>query len=218
MKIANLLPCFLRLAKFSVPLASASVLNMSAHFIAILMVAQLGTQMLAAATLAMPIYLACMTVTTTSLYAIGILISHDPDAMKTIGAIVKNGVYVAIMMALVMSMLLWHGDKLLFLFGENTQLVNLARSYFHYASLALLPTLIATVISQFYIGINQPKIVTITVILRLPFLLMLIICFNLWQDGSSITRFGRRYVCLIHCANPILYYHVHLFVFQQKNV
>ncbi len=165
-----------KIAAYAVPISAASLVNIISSFVGMLMVARLGKIELAAGALAVSTYITLMTIAATSLYAIGILISHftnyDENA-SAIGNIVKNGIWFACLMAIPAGLILWHANYLLLLFGQSKHLVVIVKPYFHFAALALFPTLIAVVISQFYIGIGKPQFSVVTSIIRLPFIILL---------------------------------------------
>lgn len=72
---------------FALPISAAGVVNMVSGFIAMMMVALLGKEQLAAGALSIPTFITIMTVTATIFYSIGILISHQKGQDKTQAAI-----------------------------------------------------------------------------------------------------------------------------------
>ena len=52
---------------------------------------------------------------------------------------------------------LWYADHLLLFFKQDPTLVALARPYFHFAAMSMLPLLAGVVIAQFYAGIGKPR-------------------------------------------------------------
>lgn len=191
-----------RIASYALPISAANLVNVISGFVAMLMVAQLGQIELAAGALALSTYITLMTIVATSLYAIGILISHyngQEGAACEIGKIVKNGIWVSCLMTIPVSIILWHADTLLLLFGQNKQLVQIAKPYFHYAALGLFPILIAGVISQFNTGIGNPKFTMITALIRLPIIILL-------SFGFIFGKFGLPQLGLagVMCASFIV--------------
>ncbi len=191
-----------KIAAYAVPISAASLVNIIASFVGMLMVARLGKIELAAGALAVSTYITLMTIAVTSLYAIGILISHftnyDENA-SAIGNIVKNGIWFACLLAIPAGLILWHANYLLLLFGQSKNLVAIAKPYFHFAALTLFPTLIAVVISQFYIGIGKPRFSVVTSIIRLPFIILL-------SFGFVFGKFGLPHLGLagLMCASFIV--------------
>ncbi len=202
MKIINLQQSLLQIASYALPISAGSLVNIIANFIAMRMVAQLGHETLAAGALGSTTYLTIITFIGTSLYAISILISHSKGQNTSdhdIGAIVKNGIWVAVVMAIPASCILWHADIFLHLFGQNNQLIAIATPYFHYAALALFPAMLVAVMTQFQTGIGNPKFALIMSSLWLPFVILLSYCFILGKFG-----FPRLGLAGVTCASFIV--------------
>lgn len=159
---------------FALPLSAGSVINMLISFISMMMVASVGKHDLAAGALAVPTFMTLMIVTSTISYAVGILISHQKGQDKTqseIGLIVKNGCWLAVMLAFPSAIALWNVDKLLLLFGQDPSLVAKTRGYFHFAAFCMFPVLINSVIAQFYAGIGKPRFTMWIALISMPFTL-----------------------------------------------
>lgn len=175
MKIGNLFSAIYKVSAFAFPISANMLVSMISSFIAMLMVAKIGQKDLAAGALASSTFMTIMTVTTTIFYAISILISHalgQKRASTDIGNLVKNGFWLSIILMIPSCILLWHMDCVLQLFHQDPQLITIADPYFHYAALTMIPTLISTVIFQFYTGIGNPKFTMIASILSLPVLIL----------------------------------------------
>jgi len=163
------------LSVFALPLTASMFIQMFTGFFSMLMVARLGENALAAGALAVSTY------TTISLvvlifYAIGILISHKRGQEKELtemGGIVRNGLWLALLLMLPVGALLWYGDSILALFRQDANLIRLTRSYFHYAAFVMPPTFICMVIMQFFIGMGWPKISLYISVFLFPFMLLL---------------------------------------------
>lgn len=193
---------------FALPLSMGGLVNMMASFVAMLVVARLGKIELAAGALAIPSFITIMTVVATVFYAVGILISHcrgQENAPKEIGELVRSGFWLAILLALPASIVIWNLDKILLLCKQNPQLVILTREYFHFAALSITPTLITMVISQFYTGIGNPRFTMITSLCSLPVVIILCYGFILGHWGfpalglagvSCAIFIGQTIVCI----------------------
>lgn len=171
MKEKNIFQTMYEVAAFALPVSASGIISMISSFIAMMMVAQLGQEPLAAGALAVTTFITVMTMTATIFYALGILISHHRGQDKAhahIGLIFKNGVWLAIFMSLPAGLALWHVDKLLLWFGQVPKLVALTSGYFHYAALGMLPLLINAVIAQYYAGTGRPRFTLIIALITLP--------------------------------------------------
>lgn len=165
-----------KVAMFALPISASVLIYMCSNFVAMFFVARLGQLQLAAAALAITTYLTIMTIVTTVFYAIAILISNYKAQGKSfieMGALVKNGLWLAAVFTILSAIILWNMDQLLLLFRQDPQLVKLTHDYFHYAALVMLPTLMTTVIVQFYTGIGKPHFTFITASISLPVMVVL---------------------------------------------
>jgi MATE family multidrug resistance protein len=202
MKKNNLINSVYKLTAFALPISASSVIMMVTSFISMMIVALLGKDELAAGALAVSTVMTIITVTTTILYAVGILISHRRGQEKNqteIGLVIKNGFWLALMLAFPAALALWYVDKLLLLFGQSPNLVAITRSYFHFAALGTFPSLINAVIAQFYAGIGKPRYTLWLAAISLPFTIIL-------SYGFILGRFGLPMLGLsgITCATLIV--------------
>lgn len=174
---------------FALPVSVSGIINIASIFIPMMMVAQLGQEPLAAGALAVATYVTIKTITVTIFYAIGILISHHKGRNLTpvdIGLILKNGIWLAILVSFPAALTLWHADKLLLLVGQEPQLVAITRNYFHYAGLNIFPLLISTVISQFFIGTDRPRLPLFLALINLPLTVFAAYCFIFGHFGAPL--------------------------------
>lgn len=160
-----------KLIVFAFPLSMNLFINMIPGFVAILMASKLGKIELAAGALAVATYTPIMMAVSTIFYAVGILISHSRGQNKIlsdIGSIVRNGFWLAIILAIIANSIFWNIDKVLILFKQDPNLIVLTKDYFYFAGLSIIPTLVLVVISQFFSGTGNPKFTLFTSILSLP--------------------------------------------------
>lgn len=205
----TLLTSIKKLAVFALPLSTSALINMISSFISMFMVAKLGAVELAAAALSITTFIT-VTMVMPIFYAIGILISHFRGQQKSpieIGEIVKNGFWLAVMIAIPSCFLLWHMDSVLLWFGQETQLINLARGYFHFAAFSMFPMLIGVVVGQFFSAIGYPRYNLIVSLISLPATILL-------AYGFILGNFGLNQLGLsgITCANLIVQTAVCFFV------
>jgi multidrug resistance protein, MATE family len=213
MKNQGLISSIFKLSAFALPISLSALVNTIASFAAMMMVAKLGETELAAGALAVPTYITFMTVSSTIFYAVGILIGHYRGQQKSpteIGRIFKNGCFLAIFIASIMSAVLWHADVLLKVLHQDPVLIAIAQDYFHYAGLSLFPLLMSSVIAQFYTGIGKPKFSLIMSVSSLPFALFLAYLLVLGhagfpQMGLSGVMCGSMIVQSIFCIGAFIY-------------
>lgn len=160
MKNNTLLTTLRKVIFFSFPISSAMLINMISSSIAMLMVAKISKMELAAGAIALSSNITIMTIVSTIFYSLGILISHlncQNNSDDEIGQLVKNGLWLAIILAIPSGIILWNADKLLLIIKQDPAVVNLTRNYFHFAALSMLPILVGSVISQFFSGLGNTR-------------------------------------------------------------
>lgn len=175
MGTTNVFKTLYRVGAFAFPISANMLISMVSSFIAMLMVAKISSTELAAGALATTTFMTIMTVTTTIFYALGILIGHSLGQMRPsedVGILVKNSFWLSILLIIPSYFLLWNMDKVLVLCRQDPQLIRLTIPYFHYAALTMIPTLISTVIFQFYTGIGNPKFTMTASVLSFPLLIV----------------------------------------------
>lgn len=148
-----------KLTLFALPISAGALINMISNFVSMYFVAKLGTNELAAGALAVTTFIT-ITMVAPIFYAISILISHSKGReydVSAVGQLVKNGFWLAIILAIPAAIVLWNASKMLVLFGQDIELARLTQSYFHFAAFAMVPMLINNVITQFYTGIGHPR-------------------------------------------------------------
>lgn len=206
------------LADYALPISAASLLHIITNFAAMLMVAHLGQTQLGASALGMSTYITVMTIVSTTLYAISILVSHakgDKRSAHSIGKIVINGLWLALLMFIPSGLLLWHADSILSYCGQDPHLIQIIRPYFHYAALSLLPMLLTGVIAQFYTGIGQPRFAMHVSLIRLPFIILL-------SYGMILGRLGMPKMglagamCASWLAQSVFTIGLFVYLFQNK--
>lgn len=204
---------------FALPVSVGGIINMASIFIPMMMVAQLGQEPLAAGALAIATYITIKTVTVTIFYAVGILISHHKGQNLTpvaIGLILKNGIWLAIFISFPAALVLWHADKLLLLFGQDPQLVAITRDYFHYAGLGMFPLLTTTVISQFFIGTDRPRLPLLLALINLPLTILAAYCFIFGHFGIPMLGLaGVAFANLI--AQSVILLYILFLLFAQNS-
>ncbi|ENM5772028.1 hypothetical protein V4V48_003790 [Vibrio mimicus] len=162
-----------KLIKFSTPICLISLLSMSVSFIAMLFVAQVGKEELAAAALANVGYMVVMTFSTTSLYSISILVGATSGNMVQNHIIIRNGIWSALFLGLISSVILWWAPAILRLFRQDELLVSKTIDYFHFMSVSIIPILLTMIQSQYYIGVRRTNFSSYLSLIRIPFTLVL---------------------------------------------
>lgn len=180
-----------RLAGFALPICASFLVNMIANFVAMMMVGKLGYLELAAGALGVSTYITILTIGTSLFYSIGILISHScgqEKAPEEIGQIFKNGLWLTIFIGLPGGLMLWNIGHVLHFFKQDPQLIALTERYFHHAAFAMYSTLVLTLLNQFYMGINRPRVSMLIALISLP--LNILLSYGLVLGHFGLPRLG----------------------------
>lgn len=208
----------------ALPISAGRLLNILSNFLAMMMVAQIGKNQLAAGFLAVGSTLAIITSLVTIFYAVGIRIRYyrgQNSAPDAIGILVKNGFFLAMILGIPAALLIGSMDKMLLAIGQEPELVFFTRDYFYYAGLGIVPLLTMTIISQFYVGIGKPYFALIIEIVCFP--LTIIASYGMVLGHFGLPRLGLSGVSLANlCVQSlvliatfiVIYLSNHSFLYQ----
>lgn len=180
-----------KLVAIALPISAGRLLNILAGFLAMMMVAQFGKQELAAGFLAISSTNAILTLTSTIFYAIGIRIRYhlgQSDHPLMIGILIKNGFFLALLLAIPTACIVTYLDKILLMLHQDPQIVALTSGYFRYAGIGIFPIITMIVIGQFYIGIGKPYVTLLIELVSLP--LTFIASYGFISGHFGLTGFG----------------------------
>lgn len=176
MKRNSLFHLIPQIIAIALPISGGRLLTIFASFIAMMMVAQLGEQSLAAGFLAATSSTAILILTSSIFYALGIRIRYyrgQNKSPESIGLLVKNSFFLAVVLAFPAAMAIAFLDKMLLMIGQEPELVALTKAYFFYAGLGMFPMLVMMVIGQFYVGIGKPYFTLVVGLISLPLTILL---------------------------------------------
>ena len=191
MKINNTLTHIYKIADFAMPISMGMLINMISGFVAMVLVAKLGRVELAAGALAIPTFITILTVFSTIFYALSILIGHYKAQEKPpleIGQLIKNGFLLAIILSIPANLICWNIDKILLLFRQDQILVALTHRYFIYAGLAMIPTLLGSVMFQIFLSMGKPRVMMFVSLLTLP--AMVLLSYGLILGKAGLPQMG----------------------------
>ncbi len=84
---------------------------------------------------------------------------HSIDNRQTVIQIIKDGLYIALFISLPSMFIIWHLPTVLLLFGQQPEIVVLAKGYLHGLAWGIIPDCGSIVLLQFLLGIGRTKIV-----------------------------------------------------------
>jgi len=149
-----------KLLKFSVPVVGQRLVVAINGFIGMMMIARLGHAQLAAGALITSVYITLLVIATSIVYSMGVIGGQIYGAKKYIelGKILRQGWLLAIIIAIPLTLVMWNISPVLLFFKQDRHLVLLTQNYFRVLSLGMLPLMLLSTTSQFFIAVSKPKI------------------------------------------------------------
>ena len=143
----------------AVPLASAQLAQSATGFVDTVMMGLLGQQVLAAGALGVaffntPIYITASIVAAVSPLVAGAFGAGDS---KQVSRIVRHGLWLALLLGIPLTLLIWNGAAILPLLGQEPQNVQLAGLFLRSIALGVLPTLGFSALRNFVAAVSQPR-------------------------------------------------------------
>jgi MATE family multidrug resistance protein len=148
-------------------MSMTSLLGSAIFFCHTLFLAKLGSNILAAGALASYLTGTIIVVTYGILSSINVLVAHQHGANNKQGIawIVRDGIWLALLLAIPTFILLWYISPIFLLLGQNQAVVQLATSYLHAWAWGLLPQFIMAAFIEVMIGLGQMRVILVVTVL-----------------------------------------------------
>lgn len=152
---------FYLLLKIALPLAFTGLLQSGVFFFETLFLAHLSPDVLAAGALVSWLFGTFASILFGILSSINILVAHKfgEEDHKGISFIVRDGLWLALILVLPAFTLFWNMSPIFLLFGQNPAVVSLAQAYLHALAWGLLPNFIMIVLLDAIIGLGHAKLI-----------------------------------------------------------
>lgn len=162
---------FYPLLALAIPLAMTGLLQSGIFFFETIFLAQLGPDVLAAGSLVSWLVGTIAVILFGTLSSINILVAYKHGAKDEAGIseIVRDGLKLALLMALPIMVLFWNISPLLLLFGQSPDIVLLAKSYLHAITYGILPNVITIALLETIIGLGHTRIILIVSLISVTF-------------------------------------------------
>lgn len=146
-----------RILKIAFPMAAARLINMLSVFIGMIMIAQLGYDVLAASALMSAAYFTVMVIFMFVLFSVGVIVGrhYGAKAYEQIGAVMQQAFVLAFLLAIAMGVLYWFLDRILAHFGQDPALIPYLSQFFHAIAWIAPPLLWGVCLSQFMVAITK---------------------------------------------------------------
>jgi multidrug resistance protein, MATE family len=160
--IAEIKECLL----LGVPLAGAQLSQAATTFVDTVMMGILGSQIIAAGALGAATFYLLINVGSAIVSAVSPLVAEAYGAgqVEQVGRVVRQGLWLSLILAVPITLLIWHSGWLLRFLGQEAGNVALASSYLKAIAWGYLPGLGFAVLRSFVSALSRPRPVIVTMI------------------------------------------------------
>jgi MATE family multidrug resistance protein len=147
------------LLALAIPLVITGLIQSSVFFFQTLFIAHLGQEALAAGALVSWLFGTLFVILFGTLSSINVLVAHKHGANDehSISLIVRDGLWLAILLSIPAFLLFWNIAPLLAFAGQNQAIVQLATSYLHAMAWGLLPSFVMIALLEIMIGLGRTR-------------------------------------------------------------
>lgn len=158
------------LLKLAIPLVLTGIMQSSVSFIGTIFLARLGTHALAAGALVAWLFWTVITILFGIFSAVNVLVSfkHGAKDVDGISMVLRDGLVLALLLAIPTFILLWNMAPLFLVFGQSPELVTLAATYLHALTWGIVPKFIMIVLFELLIGLGHARVITIFTMSAIP--------------------------------------------------
>lgn len=155
------------LLHLAMPLILTGLLQSSTYFFETMFLAHLSSDVLAAGALVSWLFGTFIVILIGILSSINILVAHQYGAKNflAISFIVRDGIWLAIVLALPSFILFWNLSPVFLFLGQNPSVVHLAQTYLHALAWGLLPNFLMYALLEFIVGLGHARVLLVFSIL-----------------------------------------------------
>lgn len=141
------------------PLAGAQLAQAATGFVDTVMMGLLGSQTIAAGGLGATLFTALLIIGTSVVSAVSPLAAEAYGAgrIEMVGRVVRQGLWLSVVIAIPITLLIWHGGLLLRLFGQDEENVLLAELFLRAIAWGYLPGLAFAVLKNFVSALSRTR-------------------------------------------------------------
>ncbi len=176
---------FYPLLLLAIPLTLTGLLQSSTYFFETMFLAHLGSEVLAAGALVSWLFGTFIVILIGILSSINILVAHKygEQDKKGISLVVRDGVWLAFVLAIPSFILFWNLSPIFILFGQNPAVVQLAQAYLHALAWGLLPNFLMFALLEFIVGLGHARVLLVFSILSVSLTVFLSFALIFGQFG-----------------------------------
>jgi len=159
-----------RSLRLSLPLIGSQLIYGLSGFAAMVMIAHLGRDELAANALVWSVFTFVLVTFIGILCAISVLVAQSYGAEDECGIRVaaSQGLILAVLLTIPMMLVMWFAPYILIWSGQSQELIQFATPYFHALAYCILPCNLLIAVEQFLSGIEKTRLVLIISVAEVP--------------------------------------------------
>lgn len=163
------------LLKLAIPLILTGVIQSSLYFVETVFLSRLGEKTMAAGALVGWLFGTLIVIVFGTFSAVNILIAlkYGAKDQASIVLILRDGLLIALSLTIPTFLLFWNISPVLSYLGQSSELVALAKVYFHALAWGLLPKFILIILFELIIGLGHSRTIMMINILTVPIYLFL---------------------------------------------
>jgi MATE family multidrug resistance protein len=152
--------------RLGIPLAAAQLAQSLTAFIDTVMMGLLGSQTIAAGGLGAVTFTILLIVSSAIVSAVSPLVAEAYGANKSemVECIVRQGLWLAIILGIPISLIIFYGKTFLLLFGQDANTVAITEEYLQAIAWGFVPAVTFAVLRNFVTGVSQPRPIMVIVI------------------------------------------------------
>lgn len=151
------------LLRLTIPLALTGFIQSAIWFFETIFLSHLGPDTLAAGSLVSWLFGTIFVILFGTLSSINILVAHKHGAKDKQGIllVVRDGFWLAILIAIPTFLLFWNMSPLFLLFGQSPAIVSLAKTYLHAMAWGILPSVTIMAFLEVIIGLGHARLILV---------------------------------------------------------
>ncbi|MFB2898044.1 MATE family efflux transporter [Aerosakkonemataceae cyanobacterium BLCC-F50] len=152
--------------RLGIPLAAAQLAQSLTTFVDTVMMGLLGSKIIAAGGLGSVSFTILLLVSSAIVSAVSPLVAeaYGANQTKMVECVVRQGLWLAIILGIPLSLIIFHGKSLLLLFGQDASTLELTEEYLQAIAWGLVPAIIFAVLRNFVSAVSQPRPIMVIVI------------------------------------------------------
>lgn len=162
-----------RISSLALPMTGSSLINVAGGFLCMVMLAQLGSQVLAACALIFSTELSIVVTGLSLLFSLSVLVGHAYGEKKylDIGVLVQQGWVLGLVISIPVMIVFVYIEPILLFFGQSKEITEIVQLYFNAFVWCVIPELLVVCNQQFGYGIHKKTLMLSASILSVIVLL-----------------------------------------------